>query len=497
MTGRRLRRLLCAGAKSMHRERLGVRRDPHQAGARDDRARHAGAMGVRLVSQTNGIECFAQGVSELRMGAVDLRVDDGDQHALAGRDLVRLGEPQLVGDILFRLAGFGVGRGGVGGSAFACCRLGGRRLILIEHVDVVGLRDDLLGLHRAHDLGRGAAAADAELDQRSAGQSGLLGRDDREVVPARDLLDPLRRHVWAPLADHFGRDEARLVSRRHAGEVALAGQGADRQHAPRREQFGAMGDALHLPKLGRRRVDGAHARVAIGKAAAARTYRAARLRAGANVAEARVGGTGTRRLGVGQVRALRARRVAEAFGTRRNRAGLGIQSHRAGFGTQARRIRFGIQGRGTTLGVQAERCGALCIEGRRHSRFGIRPGRDPGLGIRKGRIDAGIVRQAVRSGQSPVRQRGGIWQASAWTSRKTGAHRHAGRTLDAGRPDDTFWHLRRCLAGWRFFQILELVQKAKIGDLRVARAARSKTDSRSDERGRQGGGNLSKPAIPD
>src|SRR5205085_11826752 len=75
---------------------------------------------------------------------------------------------------LFR--SLGVRCGCVGGSGFARRLRGGCRLILVEHVDVVGLRDDLLSLHRAHDLGGGAMERSEEHTSELQSQSNLVCR---------------------------------------------------------------------------------------------------------------------------------------------------------------------------------------------------------------------------------------------------------------------------------------------------------------------------------
>ena len=72
---------------------------------RGDGADHAGAVRVRLIGPADGVVFLGDRAREIGMLVVDLGVDHGDQHVVAGRDLVDLGKPQLVDDILVGGAG--------------------------------------------------------------------------------------------------------------------------------------------------------------------------------------------------------------------------------------------------------------------------------------------------------------------------------------------------------------------------------------------------------
>jgi len=237
----------------MNRQRARARRNAHQSVLRHDRAGHAGAVRVWLVGPPDGVKSVCDRLLELRVRVVDFGIDHRNGDALAGCDLVHLGEAQLVRDVLLVISRGGVRRRGFSG--------------LHGLVDVVRLRDDLLGLHRTHHIACRAIAADAEVHERAAGEHRTLDADDVQVVLARDFLDARLRDVRSPLTDHFGSDEARLGNRRNAGEIAFAGEGIGRKAGAKRQHVAAVREALHLAHLRRAAVHGAQARVAVGEAA--------------------------------------------------------------------------------------------------------------------------------------------------------------------------------------------------------------------------------------
>ena len=136
---------------------------------RRDRAGHPGAVRVRRVAAADRVELLDDGPGEIRMADVDLGIDHGNQHIAAGRELVRLVEPQFADHVLSKVAGARLRR-----QARVL-----RRGVLLEAVHVLRLREaDILGLERAHDVGHLAAVVVAQMQQRPAGEFRRL-RGDR------------------------------------------------------------------------------------------------------------------------------------------------------------------------------------------------------------------------------------------------------------------------------------------------------------------------------
>ena len=162
----------------MHGEDLRVRRNAEQFALRGDGANHACAVRVRRIGVADRVVFFGDRACEIGMLVVDLGVDNRNQDLFAGRNLVDLGKPQLVDDILVGGAGL---RGGTG-SGFG-------RAVLAEHEDVVRRCDaDVLRLHRANggsDLDAGRHLADVE---GAAGDAAGLFGDDDHAVPRRRSL---------------------------------------------------------------------------------------------------------------------------------------------------------------------------------------------------------------------------------------------------------------------------------------------------------------------
>ena len=196
---------------------------------RRDRAGHAGAVRMRLLRPPDGVVLLDDRAGEVGMIGVDLGVDHRDQHLAAGRDLVHLGELQLLDGVLLGRSGRarGVGRG-----------------VLDDAVHVVRRRDaDALGFQRAHHVGDLPSRRQAEMIERAAGDAARLHADDGHPEPGRGRVDGLPRHVGADMEHHLGRDEARLAGGRNGGEAGRAGEQARRQPQPRDVDVAAMVDA--------------------------------------------------------------------------------------------------------------------------------------------------------------------------------------------------------------------------------------------------------------
>ena len=217
-----------------------------------------GLSGLPTASKRSAMPLASSGCA-----SVDLGVDHRDHHVLAGRDLVHLGEPQLVGDVLLVVAaGRGLRRRGFG----------------------------LPGSGRLAGSKRSSAARRSARPPSRAPRRGARGcrrwRKCTSVAPVSAercvamivrlccrAVSSIRCGVRRDPTGRPFRCVTKRVSldRRHAGEIALAGQGIARHAGADREHLAAVGEALHLPQLRRRGVHGAHARIAIGEAARART----------------------------------------------------------------------------------------------------------------------------------------------------------------------------------------------------------------------------------
>ncbi len=232
-----LRRFCGVRAEGMDGEYLGAGRNAHEPTVRSDRAGHAGAVGMRLVGAPDRIELIGDRAGEIGMLVVDRGIDDGDEHVVAGGDLVDVAEVKLVDHVLAGLGALGAGGQGC--------------VVLLQREHVVRLGSaQVLGFERAHGGGDVAAVGDAEAEQRAAGQRGRLGLDGAQAEPARDGIDILPGDVGADVEHHLPRHEARLAHRWHACEATLAGQRTERQPAALRQQVRAMRD-LHAPRLDR------------------------------------------------------------------------------------------------------------------------------------------------------------------------------------------------------------------------------------------------------
>ena len=134
-------------AERVDRQNAGARRDAEQLAVGHDRARHPGAVLVRLVRRRDGVELAGDRAGEIGMGGIDLGIDHGDQHVGPGSDTMGFGKPQLGDHIL----GGGIGPSARLGAAAAARRRGG---ILLQAVNVIRLGDaDILGFERAHRIG--------------------------------------------------------------------------------------------------------------------------------------------------------------------------------------------------------------------------------------------------------------------------------------------------------------------------------------------------------
>ena len=100
-------RVVASGDCRVDRREGVHRQDPCAFGAMprslrcdDDRAGHAGAVRMRLLRLADRVVLLGDRAGEIGMVGVDLGVDHRDQHLVAGRDLVDLGELQLLDDVL-------------------------------------------------------------------------------------------------------------------------------------------------------------------------------------------------------------------------------------------------------------------------------------------------------------------------------------------------------------------------------------------------------------
>ena len=63
---------------------------PEQTLVRGNRARHAGAVGVRLLRRAHRVEALRHRALEIRMGGVDFRIDHRDRHVGASDHAVNV-----------------------------------------------------------------------------------------------------------------------------------------------------------------------------------------------------------------------------------------------------------------------------------------------------------------------------------------------------------------------------------------------------------------------
>ena len=89
----------------MHGKEARGRRGAEQALARADRARHAGAVRVRLVRRAHRVVALRHRSLEIGVGGVDLRIDHRDRHVGAFDHAVHVGEAELLQDVLRGVAG--------------------------------------------------------------------------------------------------------------------------------------------------------------------------------------------------------------------------------------------------------------------------------------------------------------------------------------------------------------------------------------------------------
>ena len=102
----------------MHGEQPGGGRDSQQPLVRGDRARHAGAVRVRLFRRADRAEALRDHALEVGVGGVDFRIDHRDRDIGAADDAVDVGDLELLQDVLrgvTLLAGVAArGRRGIG-----------------------------------------------------------------------------------------------------------------------------------------------------------------------------------------------------------------------------------------------------------------------------------------------------------------------------------------------------------------------------------------------
>jgi hypothetical protein len=169
---------------------------------RGDRAGHGGAVLMRLVVAAERVEVLQDHAVQVRIFDIDLGIDQRDGDILAGGDPMRLLDLQFAQHILLGIALAGEGH---------------LRGILLQREKIVRLhaRDDALVLDRADEIADRTAAVDAPAVDGGAEKRQVDRFELRQIMPARELLDRLRRGAGRKRRDHFVRHEAAFAARRH------------------------------------------------------------------------------------------------------------------------------------------------------------------------------------------------------------------------------------------------------------------------------------------
>ena len=203
----------------MHGEQARGRRGAQNFLARGDRARHAGAVGVRLFRcAAHRAEALRHHADEVGMGDVDFRIDHRDRDIGAPDHAVNVQHLELLQDVLRGVAL-------LAGIAPRRRRLVGGRLL--QGVDVVRLHDrghpDIR--HRLDRRRRGPAVGDAQAHHDRSRVGEVLRLDDRQSEPATGGLQPFGSDVAGDLHHHLVLDQAGFGERRNIHDPALeAGQ---------------------------------------------------------------------------------------------------------------------------------------------------------------------------------------------------------------------------------------------------------------------------------
>ena len=155
--------------------------------------------------------------SEIWLVEINLGIDHRDDDLVAVGDAVRIGELELVDDVLCRIACVGIGIVRIAGLLIARILMLGS-LILREREGVNRLHGgiDSGALDRANHLTHGLPIADAQcVDGATQDADGSL-RLNGQPETLRDSGDLLRRRAGADLHRHFARREPRFADGRHA-----------------------------------------------------------------------------------------------------------------------------------------------------------------------------------------------------------------------------------------------------------------------------------------
>ena len=118
--------------------------------------------------------------------------------------------------------------------------------ILLQREQIVRLHacHDPFVLDRADKIADRAAAVDAPAVNGGVEQRQADGLELRQIVPACELLDRLRRGVRRECGDHFVRHEAPLAGRRHVANAAPAASAGSRAGPAAAPAAGEAGWAL-------------------------------------------------------------------------------------------------------------------------------------------------------------------------------------------------------------------------------------------------------------
>ena len=97
--------LLVLRTERPDRQEPDARRGAQHRAARRDRAGHAGAVRMRRASSAGRRNSADDRAGEIGMRGIDAGIDHRDQHAVAGREPMRLGEIELLRRILVAVGG--------------------------------------------------------------------------------------------------------------------------------------------------------------------------------------------------------------------------------------------------------------------------------------------------------------------------------------------------------------------------------------------------------
>jgi hypothetical protein len=176
----------------MHGEEADAGGGANEHAPRRNRARHAGAMLIRLVLGRGGIEIGRNRAGEIGMGCIDAGIDHRQQYAVPGRKPVGGEEIELGRHVLIDV---------------------GRRLrILRQCIEIIGLGARHLPLagHPADHRRDRAAAVEAPAMHGAAGEAEALGFKARHIVARRNRIEVRGRHARGNVENDLVRQVACL-----------------------------------------------------------------------------------------------------------------------------------------------------------------------------------------------------------------------------------------------------------------------------------------------